>query len=61
MNTKFNLAILFAVAAFSFPLNFDLFASETNQNISKIELIEEDLEKSRNDILNYEKLLKKRL
>ena len=43
MNKKFNLAILFAVAAFAFPLNFDLFASETNQNKSKIELIEEDL------------------
>ena len=52
MNTKFNLFILFAVAAFSFPLNFDLFASETNQNKSKIELIEEDLEQSRNDILS---------
>ena len=52
MNTKFNLAILFAVAAFASPLNFDLFASETNQNKSKIELIEEDLEQSRNDILS---------
>ena len=35
-----------------FPFNLDLFASETNQKKSKIELIEEDLEKSRSDVLS---------
>ena len=43
MKIKFNLAILFTITAVSFPFNFDLFASETNQKKSKIELIEEDL------------------
>lgn len=52
MNKKFNLAILFAVAVVSFPFNFYLFASEINENKSKIELIEEDLEKSRNNVLS---------
>ena len=52
MNKKFNLAILFTIAIVSFPFNFDLFASEINQSKSKIELIEEDLEKSRNNVLS---------
>jgi len=52
MKIKFNLAILFTIAAVSFPFNLDLFASETNQKKSKIELIEEDLEKSRNNVLS---------
>ena len=52
MKTKFNLAILFTIASVLFPFNLDLFASETNQKKSKIELIEEDLEQSRNDILS---------
>ena len=51
MNKKFNLAILFIVTVVSFPFNFKLFASEINQSKSKIELIEEDLEKSRSDVL----------
>ena len=52
MKIKFNLAILFTIAAVLFPFNLDLFASETNQKKSKIELIEEDLEKSRNNVLS---------
>ena len=51
MKNKFKLAILLTIAAVSFPLSFDLFASEINQSKSKIELIEEDLEKSRSDVL----------
>ena len=52
MKIKFNLAILFTIASVLFPFNLDLFASETNQKKSKIELIEEDLEKSRSDVLS---------
>jgi len=52
MNKKFNLAILFTITLVSFPFNFHLFASEINQSKSKIELIEEDLEKSRNNVLS---------
>ena len=52
MKINFNLAILFTIAAVSFPFNLDLFATETNQKKSKIELIEEDLEKSRNNVLS---------
>ena len=52
MKIKFNLAILLTIASVLFPFNLDLFASETNQKKSKIELIEEDLEQSRNDILS---------
>ena len=52
MNKKFNLAILFTIAVVSFPFNLDLFASEINKSKSKIELIEEDLEKSRNNVLS---------
>lgn len=52
MNKKFNLAILFTITVVSFPFNFHLFASEINQSKSKIELIEEDLEKSRNTTLS---------
>ena len=52
MKKNFNLAILLTIAAVSFPLGFDLFASEINQSKSKIELIEEDLEKSRSDVLS---------
>ena len=52
MKIKFNLAILFTIASVLFPFNLDLFASETNQKKSKIELIEEDLEKSRNNVLS---------
>ena len=51
MNKKFNIAIFFAITVVSFPFNFDLFASEINQSKSKIELIEEDLDKSRSDVL----------
>ena len=52
MKNKFKLAILLTIAAVSSPLSFDLFASEINQSKSKIELIEEDLEKSRNNVLS---------
>ena len=52
MKTKLNLAIIFSIAFVSLPLNIDLFASEIDQKKSKIELIEEDLEKSRNDVLS---------
>ena len=52
MKIKFNLTILFIIASGLFPFNLDLFASETNQKKSKIELIEQDLEQSRNDILS---------
>ena len=52
MKIKFNLAILCTITAVLFPFNLDLFASETNQKKSKIELIEQDLEQSRNDILS---------
>ena len=52
MKIKFNLTILFIIASGLFPFNLDLFASETNQKKSKIELIEEDLEKSRNNVLS---------
>ena len=55
MNTKSYLAILFSIVSVLSPLNLDLFASEINQNKSKIELIEEDLEKSRNDVLSSRK------
>ena len=55
MNKKLNLAILFTIAVVSFPFNFHLFASEINQSKSKIELIEEDLEKSRNNVLSSRK------
>ena len=52
MNNKFNLAVLLTISAVLFPSGFDLFASEINQSKSKIELIEEDLEKSRSDVLS---------
>ena len=52
MNNKFNLAVLLTISAVLFPSCFDLFASEINQSKSKIELIEEDLEKSRSDVLS---------
>ena len=51
MNNKFNLAVLLTISAVLFPSGFDLFASEINQSKSKIELIEEDLDKSRSDVL----------
>ena len=51
MNKKFNLLILSTITLISFPFSFHLFASEINQSKSKIELIEEDLEKSRSDVL----------
>ena len=51
MNNKFNLAVLLTISAVLFPSGFDLFASEINQSKSKIELIQEDLEKSRSDVL----------
>ena len=51
MNNKFILAVLLTISAVLFPSGFDLFASEINQSKSKIELIEEDLEKSRSDVL----------
>ena len=51
MNNKFNLAVLLTISTVLFPSGFDLFASEINQSKSKIELIEEDLEKSRSDVL----------
>ena len=52
MNKKFNLLILSTITLISFPFSFQLFASEINQSKSKIELIEEDLEKSRSDVLS---------
>ena len=52
MNNKFNLAVLLTISAVLFPSGFDLFASEINQSKSKIELIEEDLEKSRSEVLS---------
>ena len=52
MNNKFNLAVLLTISAVLFSSGFDLFASEINQSKSKIELIEEDLEKSRNNVLS---------
>ena len=52
MNNKFYLAVLLTISAVLFPSGFDLFASEINQSKSKIELIEEDLEKSRNNVLS---------
>ncbi|KGF92067.1 hypothetical protein EU94_1604 [Prochlorococcus marinus str. MIT 9123] len=52
MKKKLNLAILFTIALVSFPLNFDLPASDLNQSKSKIRSIEEDLEKSRNNVLS---------
>ena len=52
MNKKFNLLILSTITLISFPFSFHLFASEINQSKSKIELIEEDLEKSRSDVLS---------
>ena len=52
MKNKFNLAVLLTISAVLFPSGFDLFASEINQSKSKIELIEEDLEKSRSDVLS---------
>ena len=52
MNNKFKLAVLLTISAVLFPSGFDLFASEINQSKSKIELIEEDLEKSRSDVLS---------
>jgi len=55
MKTKLNLAILFSIASVLLPFNIDLFASEIDQKKSKIELIEEDLEKSRNDVLSSRK------
>ena len=51
MNNKFKLAVLLTISAVLFPSGFDLFASEINQSKSKIELIQEDLEKSRKDVL----------
>ena len=52
MNKKLNLVILSTITLISFPFSFHLFASEINQSKSKIELIEEDLEKSRSDVLS---------
>ena len=55
MNTTLNLSILLSIIAIIFPFNLDTFASEINQKKSKIELIEEDLETARNDILSSRK------
>ena len=52
MKTKFNLAILLSISSVLLPLNIDLFASELTQKKSKLELIEEDLENSRKDVLS---------
>ena len=52
MNKKLNLVILSTITLISFPFSFHLFASEINQSKSKIELIEQDLEKSRSDVLS---------
>ena len=55
MNKKFNLLILSTITLISFPFSFHLLASEINESKSKIELIEEDLEKSRSDVLSSRK------
>ena len=52
MISKLNLTILLFIASIISPLNLDSFASEINQKKSKIELIEEDLETARNDVLS---------
>ena len=52
MNIKLNLTILLTVFSGIFPFNSNLLGSEINQKKSKIELIEEDLEIARNDVLS---------
>ena len=52
MNIKLNLTILLTVVSVLFPFNSNLLGSEINQKKSKIELIEEDLEIARNDVLS---------
>ena len=55
MNIKLNLTILLTVVSVLFPFNSNLLGSEINQKKSKIELIEEDLEIARNDVLSSRK------
>ena len=52
MKIKLNLAILLSTASLLLLPNIDLFASELTQKKSKLELIEEDLENSRKDVLS---------
>ena len=52
MKIKLNLIILLSIASVLLPLKIDLFASELTQKKSKIELIEEDLENARKDVLS---------
>ena len=51
MKNQLYFAFLFFIGSLFVPLDLDLFASEMNQKQSKVELIEKDLAKARNDVL----------
>lgn len=52
MKNKLYFAILFFISSLLVPFGLDLSASGMNQKKSKIELIEKDLAKARNDVLS---------
>ena len=52
MKNQLYFAFLFSIGSLLVPFNLDLFASGLNQKKSKIELIEKDLAKARNDVLS---------
>ena len=52
MKNQLYFAFLFFIGSLFVPLDLDLFASEMNQKKSKVELIEKDLAKARNDVLS---------
>ena len=52
MKKQLYFAFLFFIGSLLVPFDLDLFASGMNQKKSKIELIEKDLAKARNDVLS---------
>ena len=52
MKNQLYFAFLFFIGSLFVPFDLDLFASGMNQKQSKVELIEKDLAKARNDVLS---------
>ena len=52
MKNHLYLAFLFSIGSLLVLFDYDLFASELNHKKSKVELIEKDLAKARNDVLS---------
>ena len=52
MKNQLYFALLFSIGSLLVPFDLDLLATEINQKKSKVELIEKDLAKARNDVLS---------